>query len=57
MITIEYEPQKLAKYTAVEKLTMVINEESSRYEAELAFRHFLAAVGYVFPAEELDEDT
>jgi len=55
MITIEYEPQKLAKYTAVEKLTMVINEESSRYEAELAFRHFLAAVGYVFPSEESDD--
>jgi len=57
MITIEYEPQKLAKYTAVEKLTMVINEESSRYEAQLAFKHFLAAIGYVFPSEVEEEDT
>jgi len=57
MITIEYEPQKHAKYTAVEKLTMVINEESSKNEAMRAFQQFLCGVGYVFTIEELDEYT
>lgn len=57
MITLTYKPQAHARYTAVEEVTMVIQEEASKDEAMRAFQQFLCGIGYIFTIEELNEYT